>query len=450
MDAPNGEEHEEEKDPNAKQAQAPRDEEGEQQAEEQQQQEADDEPSEEEVSTTSTPNDASSRKRRTVAPQKLDLYRHFTTLTTRATTRSGKDLGMYLCVCRYCQEAADRGQVATPPTPLVRTRRNCLNHHKRCPYLPPRVKEAGPPPPPTASSKKLKATTQQQGNNATSSTTATATATWQVTVDSSLFCFDAAHFIAGQQFREALHGHAYQGTLRLLGGSARAHDILPTARHAVRALCAELSGQVLLPAHAPPAVLTLSHRNVRNVRRGPSTAMVRLDFQADGAFVELPAADCVFLPVMHTSLAQLAGYAWNALVERMDAAVLRQHEVQRVQVELRHNNNSTTTTTTFGHDVPTDHPFVPLHGRTLAPGAPTPCCGGRVEAHQQTTSRSTPTQQLDQIATALHGQGWLPAHVTGQTLQALLLQNNTTITTIANPETAANQDKPAAPARRTV
>ena len=130
--------------------------------------------------------DASSRKRRSVPTGKLDLYQHFTILPhRRATTKAGKDLGMYLAVCRYCQDAHARGDLATPPTPLVRTRRNCVNHHKRCAYLPAAVKAQGPPPPvgtAAHAAKKHKANT----NNISMYATVPSPTTWRVTVDPSL------------------------------------------------------------------------------------------------------------------------------------------------------------------------------------------------------------------------------------------------------------------------
>jgi 6-pyruvoyltetrahydropterin/6-carboxytetrahydropterin synthase len=96
--------------------------------------------------------------------QKADLYSHFETLNEKAYTKSGKDLGLYLCICKYCQSAyetamqkwehaqkqqqqqgkEEEGRRATtvaesqpePPTPFPRTRRYCVNHQKQCPHVP--------------------------------------------------------------------------------------------------------------------------------------------------------------------------------------------------------------------------------------------------------------------------------------------------------------------------
>ena len=92
------------------------------------------------------------KKRRIVTGDKADLYSHFSTLNEKAYTKGGKDLGLYLCICKYCQSAYEKAKqewlaLPTPeqrlaqpepmaPQPFPRTRRYCVNHQKQCPHIP--------------------------------------------------------------------------------------------------------------------------------------------------------------------------------------------------------------------------------------------------------------------------------------------------------------------------
>ena len=109
--------------------------------------------------------------------------------------------------------------------------------------------------------------------------------------------FAAAHFICYPGFREALHGHNYQVSVRIEGALGRDGYVLDFGRvkEVVRAICAELDEKVLLPEKSDCLRITRADANVSAV-------------YADGSSFSFPAADVVLLPIAHSSAEELAEY----------------------------------------------------------------------------------------------------------------------------------------------
>src|SRR5215471_9605030 len=74
-------------------------------------------------------------------------------------------------------------------------------------------------------------------------------ARYQVHVFKDYLKFSAAHFIAYQGFREPLHGHNYQVSVRVEGGLGRDGYVLDfgLVKQATKRVCERLDERVLLP-----------------------------------------------------------------------------------------------------------------------------------------------------------------------------------------------------------
>jgi 6-pyruvoyl-tetrahydropterin synthase len=129
---------------------------------------------------------------------------------------------------------------------------------------------------------------------------------YSVVVAKDYLKFAAAHFIAYPGFREPLHGHNYQVSVRVeaaLGPDGYVLDFGLVKRLA-RDLCAELDERVILPARsdclriqaAGDAVEVITERNER---------------------FSFPAADVRLLSIAHSSAEELASY----LLGRLRAAI---------------------------------------------------------------------------------------------------------------------------------
>lgn len=119
------------------------------------------------------------------------------------------------------------------------------------------------------------------------------------------FRFSSAHFtIFSEEAAEALHGHNYQMWLELAGSHLGPHGLLlafDPIKAAVRALCSELDGKILLPTLAP------------------GLAVVRHDTEVDIAWRDrryrFPVSEVVEVPLANTSIELLARFSWQRLVK---------------------------------------------------------------------------------------------------------------------------------------
>lgn len=117
--------------------------------------------------------------------------------------------------------------------------------------------------------------------------------------------FSAAHFIAYDGFREALHGHNYRVSVEVEGRLGNQGYVVDfgTVKRLARELCGQLDERVLVPAASD--VLSLRHED----------GQVILESQS-GRFA-FPKADCAILPIVHSSAEELARYLAGALRDRL-------------------------------------------------------------------------------------------------------------------------------------
>ena len=129
---------------------------------------------------------------------------------------------------------------------------------------------------------------------------------YSVVVSKDYLKFAAAHFIAYPGFREPLHGHNYQMSVRVeaaLGPDGYVLDFGVVKRLA-KALCEELDERVVLPERS----------DCLTVRGEGEVVSVTTETGDHFAF---PRADVRLLPIVHSSAEELAAY----LLERLRAAL---------------------------------------------------------------------------------------------------------------------------------
>jgi 6-pyruvoyltetrahydropterin/6-carboxytetrahydropterin synthase len=120
---------------------------------------------------------------------------------------------------------------------------------------------------------------------------------YSVVVAKDYLKFAAAHFIAYPGFREPLHGHNYQVSVRVeadLGPEGYVLDFGLVKRLA-HALCQELDERVLLPAESDCLTVTTGAEAVEVTTES-------------GDRFRFPAADVRLLPIAHSSAEELAAY----------------------------------------------------------------------------------------------------------------------------------------------
>ncbi|HJQ85176.1 MAG TPA: 6-pyruvoyl tetrahydropterin synthase family protein [Candidatus Binatia bacterium] len=120
---------------------------------------------------------------------------------------------------------------------------------------------------------------------------------YSVVVAKDYLKFAAAHFIAYPGFREPLHGHNYQVSVKVeadLGPDGYVLDF-GLVKRVAKELCAELDERVLVPERSDCLVVT----------RLADAVEVTTEL---GDRFRFPAADVRLLPIAHSSAEELAAY----------------------------------------------------------------------------------------------------------------------------------------------
>jgi len=144
---------------------------------------------------------------------------------------------------------------------------------------------------------------------------------YQVHVFKDYLKFSAAHFIAYKGFREPLHGHNYQVSVRVEGGLGADGYVLDfgVVKQAAKRVCERLDERVLLPADS----------DCLRFQRRDGHIEVRYE---DGATFAFPEPDVVLLPIAHSSAEELARFVSSAL--RAELPDLQQRGVRWIEVGI--------------------------------------------------------------------------------------------------------------------
>lgn len=133
--------------------------------------------------------------------------------------------------------------------------------------------------------------------------------------------FSAAHFIAYPGFRERLHGHNYRVSIALQGQLGPQGYVVDfgIVKRIARRLCEQLDEHVLIPARS----------DCLSVREEGDTVILRYE-QDEFRF---PRADVRLLPIVHTSVEELAQYLSGELRRALETEQVGPLEAIEIGVE---------------------------------------------------------------------------------------------------------------------
>lgn len=140
---------------------------------------------------------------------------------------------------------------------------------------------------------------------------------YSVVVTKDYLKFSAAHFMAYPGFRERLHGHNYQLTVRIeaeLGPDGYVLDF-GTVKRCAKALCDELDERVIVP----------SASDCLRVRTVDGSIEVLTE---EGHRFLYPEGDCRLLPIVHSSAEELAAH----LLDRLQSALAREVPTRSIRL----------------------------------------------------------------------------------------------------------------------
>jgi len=155
--------------------------------------------------------------------------------------------------------------------------------------------------------------------------TGTPETSFEVNVSKDTFKFNAAHFVAYNGFRERLHGHNYRLSVRILGNRKISHDgyllDFGDLKKVVKDFCKTLNEHFICPMYSDVITIT-EDDNGENVNL----------LCQDGAKFSFPKGDCIMLPIVHSTVEELAIYCWGKIVLNLDAKLLVERGIHTLEV----------------------------------------------------------------------------------------------------------------------
>jgi len=149
---------------------------------------------------------------------------------------------------------------------------------------------------------------------------------FEVHVAKQTFKFHAAHFVAYDGFRERLHGHNYQVSVRLIGSHTIMNDgyliDFGDIKGVMKKICKELNEHFICPTLSD--VIKISHEDDMNIT---------LRCQ-DGAFFSFPKSDCVMLPIVHSTVEELSIYLYGRVLRDIGITALTSRGIHTMEINV--------------------------------------------------------------------------------------------------------------------
>jgi 6-pyruvoyltetrahydropterin/6-carboxytetrahydropterin synthase len=133
--------------------------------------------------------------------------------------------------------------------------------------------------------------------------------------------FSAAHFMAYPGFRERLHGHNYRLSIALHGHLGPQGYVVDfgVVKKVARRLCERLDERVLIPSQSDCLTVTTE----------PDAVVVRYEHDE----FRFPRGDVCLIPIVHTSVEEIARYLAGELRRELDAEGIGPLDTLEVGVE---------------------------------------------------------------------------------------------------------------------
>ena len=147
--------------------------------------------------------------------------------------------------------------------------------------------------------------------------TSSSNPSFEINLKKDTFKFNAAHFVAFPGFRERLHGHNYTVAVRLLGGHQIGGDgyVLDfgDVKKVVKKICKDMNELFICPMRSNALQITVDD-GVNGQQKG-GRVMITCE---DGSEFMFPKEDCLMLPIVHSTVEELAIYLWGKVLTELD------------------------------------------------------------------------------------------------------------------------------------
>ncbi|CAA9989046.1 6-pyruvoyltetrahydropterin synthase, putative [Plasmodium knowlesi strain H] len=145
----------------------------------------------------------------------------------------------------------------------------------------------------------------------------------ELVVESPHFSFNCAHFIAFKGFRETLHGHNYNVSLKLRGYIQQDGYVIDFSilKEKLKRVCKQLDHHFILPMYS----------DVLNIQMLEDNFKIICEDKSEYSF---PKRDCVQIPIKHSSTEEIGLYILNKIIEELGLPFLKARSVNYMEVTV--------------------------------------------------------------------------------------------------------------------
>lgn len=158
----------------------------------------------------------------------------------------------------------------------------------------------------------------------------------EVVVESPSFSFSAAHFMAYKGYREKLHGHNYNVSLKLRGSLQEDGYVVDFTflKEVVKKICKHMDEHFIVPLYSDVLDIQEVNETIKviweekedNVKKeGPGKKTVEFCF---------PKTDCLLMPIKHSSVEEIGKYLIDVIIEEISINFFKKRKVSFIQLSL--------------------------------------------------------------------------------------------------------------------
>ena len=211
---------------------------------------------------------------------------------------------------------------------------------------------------------------------------------FEVFVKSDTFKFNAAHFVAFQNYRERLHGHNYNVSVKLIGEHRSNSGKVPSSsssalytpiigadgylidftmiKQITRQICKELNEHFICPIHSDvldittitmpndtkpvPSSNDITRKEAIVTDAITATEYIQIHCTMDGTKFLFPKSDCILLPIVHATAEELAIYIYCQILHHITTDYLIARNIYVMEVSVA---EAPTQEATFRYAIPT-------------------------------------------------------------------------------------------------
>lgn len=155
----------------------------------------------------------------------------------------------------------------------------------------------------------------------------------EVAVESPSFSFSAAHFIAYKGYREKLHGHNYNVSLKLRGSIQEDGYVVDFTflKEVVRKVCKHMNEHFIVPLYSDVLDIQEVNETIKVIYKENAETEGTDKITVEFCF---PKTDCILMPIKHSSVEEIGKCLIDMIIEEISINFFKKRKVNFIQLSL--------------------------------------------------------------------------------------------------------------------